>query len=172
MDPVSDEYRRRTWAVIYCLEKVLSVAFGRPASVPDAQMTGREPVPDLSTTASIGPQGNVDLPGDFLAVSFKPYQVMARSLANRYGANLENAESFPGDITSLKFSGELRQMLQGWAASLPPYLHLCEPGSSVLSQNAPGIGFVSFSRLGIIILPFSYINRYLVPQYVICSRDI
>ena len=33
-----------------------------------------------------------------------------------------------------------------------------------------GIGFVSFSRLGIINLPFSYINRYLVPQYVNCSR--
>ncbi|GAT29569.1 C6 transcription factor [Aspergillus luchuensis] len=141
VDPVSDEYRRRTWAVIYCLDKVLSVAFGRPASVPDEQMTGREPVPGLSTSALIGPHGNVDLPGEFLAVSFKLYQVMARSLTNQYGANLENADLCPDDIASLKASGELRQMLQGWAASLPSYLHLCEPASSVLSQNSPGNRF-------------------------------
>ncbi|KAK6819309.1 hypothetical protein RU639_008038 [Aspergillus parasiticus] len=139
--PINEEYRRRTWAVIYCLDKVLSVAFGRPASVPDEQMTGREPVPGLSPTASSDPHGNVDLPGEFLAVSFRLYQVMAKSLITQYGANLEKADSNLDDIASLKASGELRKMLQVWAASLPPCLSPCEPESSILSQNTPANRF-------------------------------
>ncbi|GIC92489.1 fungal specific transcription factor domain-containing protein [Aspergillus udagawae] len=141
VDSVNEEYRRRTWVVIYCLDKVLSVAFGRPASIPDEQMTGRELVPGLSPSASNGPHGSVDLPGEFLAVSFRLYQVMAKSLVNQYGANLENADSNPDDIASLKASGDLRKMLQVWAASLPSYLHLCERDSSVLSQNTPANRF-------------------------------
>ncbi|GFF88618.1 fungal transcription factor regulatory middle homology region [Aspergillus udagawae] len=94
VDSVNEEYRRRTWVVIYCLDKVLSVAFGRPAS----------------------------------AVA-------------QYGANLENADSNPDDIASLKASGDLRKMLQVWAASLPSYLRLCERDSSVLSHNTPANRF-------------------------------
>ncbi|RAQ51357.1 C6 transcription factor [Aspergillus flavus] len=141
VDPVNEEYRHRTWAVIYCLDKVLSVAFGRPASIPDELMTGREPAPGLSTTASSGPHGNVDLPGEFLAVSFRLYQVMAKSLINQYGANLEKANSNLDDIASLKASGELRKMLQDWATSLPSYLSPCEPESGILSQNTPANRF-------------------------------
>jgi hypothetical protein len=135
IDPVQAEYRRRTWAIIYCLDKVLSVAFGRPASIPDEQMTRREPVTGLTPSASNGTQDNVDFPGEFLAVSFRLYQVMGKSVITQYGANLENADSDPDDIASLKASGELRNALQIWAASLPSYLRLCEPESSILSQN-------------------------------------
>lgn len=141
VDPVNEEYHRRTWAVIYCLDKVLSVAFGRPASIPDELMTGREPASGLSTTASSGPHGNVDLPGEFLAVSFRLYQVMAKSLINQYGTNLEKANSNLDDIASLKASGELRKMLQDWATSLPSYLSPCEPESGILSQNTPANRF-------------------------------
>jgi len=141
VDPVSREYRRRTWIVIYCLDKVLSVAFGRPASIPDEQMTEREPVPGSSPSASSGPHGNGDLPGEFLAVSFRLYQVMGKSLVNQYGANLENADSRPDDIDSLKASGELRKSLQVWAASLPSHLRLCGPESSILCHNTPANRF-------------------------------
>ncbi|RAQ79198.1 C6 transcription factor [Aspergillus flavus] len=147
VDPVNEEYHRRTWAVIYCLDKVLSVAFGRPASIPDELMTGREPAPGLSTTASSGPHGNVDLPGGFLVVSFRLYQVMAKSLINQYGANLEKTNSNQDDIASLKASGELRKMLQDWATSLPSYLSPCEPESGILSQNTPANRFRVILRL-------------------------
>ncbi|KAJ4373761.1 Transcription factor FBD3 [Neocucurbitaria cava] len=136
IDHVQEEYRRRTWAVIYCLDKVLSVAFGRPSSIPDEQMTRREPVSGLTPLAANGTHGNVDLPGEFLAVSVRLYQVMSKSLIDQYGANLENADSDPDDIASLKASGELRKTLQIWAASLPSYLRLCEPNSNILSQNS------------------------------------
>ena len=136
-DPVHEEHRRRTWVTIYCLDRILSVAFGRPASIPDEQMTRREPVPGLSPATSTGPRANADLPGEFLAVSFSMYQVMGKSLINQYGANLENPDSNPDDIASLKASGELRNMLQIWAVSLPPHLRLCEPNASILCDNTP-----------------------------------
>jgi hypothetical protein len=37
LNPVREEYRRRTWIVIYCMDKVLSVAFRRPAGIPNEQ---------------------------------------------------------------------------------------------------------------------------------------
>jgi hypothetical protein len=37
LNSVREEYRRRTWIVIYCMDKVLSVAFRRPAGIPDEQ---------------------------------------------------------------------------------------------------------------------------------------
>lgn len=155
-DPIDKEYRRRTWVVIYCLDKVLSVAFGRPASIPDEQMTQRDPALGLSPSASDGPQGNIDLPGEFLAVSFKLYQVMGKSLINQYGANLENADSNPDDMASLKASGELRKMLQMWEASLPSHLSLCDPESTILSQHTPLNRFrviltLRYHNLGILI---------------------
>ncbi|RDW79353.1 hypothetical protein BP6252_03991 [Coleophoma cylindrospora] len=132
---VQEEYRHRTWAVIYCLDKVLSVAFGRPASIADEQMTSREPVLGLTQIASSNAHSNVDLPGEFLAISLRLYQVMSKSLIDQYGANLEIADSDPDDIASLKASGELRKTLQIWAASLPSHLRLCEPDSNIPSQN-------------------------------------
>ncbi|KAJ5596371.1 hypothetical protein N7450_002829 [Penicillium hetheringtonii] len=55
VDPVNEEYGRRTWVVIYCLDKVLSVAFGRPASIPEEQMIGRDKISGLSPHALSGP---------------------------------------------------------------------------------------------------------------------
>ncbi|KAF4496730.1 arylamine N-acetyltransferase [Fusarium agapanthi] len=125
------EYRRRTWVVIFCLDKVLSTAVGRPASIPDEQMTRREPASGWSPANS----GDVaDLPGDFLAVSFKMYQVMSKSLAIQYGANLDH-DSDPDEMAHLKASGELRKQLRLWAANLPPHLQLCDVESDALLQN-------------------------------------
>ncbi|GKZ36707.1 hypothetical protein AbraIFM66950_007882, partial [Aspergillus brasiliensis] len=140
VDPVQKDYRRRTWVIIYCLDKILSVAFGRPASIPDEQVVGREPVHGLSPCSS-GSQSILDLPGEFLAVSFRLYQVMGKSLINQYGANLEDSDLEPDDMASLKASGELRKMLQIWAASLPSHLRLCEPESSILLHNSPANRF-------------------------------
>lgn len=134
LDPIQQEYRRRTWVVIYCLDKVLSTAFGRPASIPDEQAVRGNSVFGLSPSSPNGHAG-VDLPGDFLAVSFKLYQVMSKSLMNQYGANLDHADADQDEMAPLKASGELRKQLRLWAASLPPHLQLCEPGDEFLARH-------------------------------------
>ncbi|KIL88218.1 transcription factor [Fusarium avenaceum] len=134
LDPIQQEYRRRTWVVIYCLDKVLSTAFGRPASIPDEQAVRGNSVFGLSPSSPNG-QAGVDLPGDFLAVSFKLYQVMSKSLISQYGANLDHADADHDEMAPLKASGELRKQLRLWAASLPPHLQLCEPGDEFLARH-------------------------------------
>jgi hypothetical protein len=136
VDPVQVEYRRRTWVVIYCLDKVLSVAFGRPAGVPDEQVVVREPTWGPPSASPDATHHDVDLPGEFLAVSFRLYQVMSSSLSKQYSANVEQAEHDMDDMASLKASGELRKTLRLWAASLPSYLRLCAPELDMLLEKS------------------------------------
>ena len=130
------DYRSRTWVVIYCLDKVLSAAFGRPAGVPDSQVVVREPVWGPPSGSSDVTHHDADLPGEFLAVSFRLYQVMSSSLTKQYTANLEFVDQEPDEMASLKASGELRKTLRLWAASLPPYLRLCAPEMDMLLENS------------------------------------
>ncbi|KAL4731015.1 Transcription factor FBD3 [Fusarium chlamydosporum] len=114
LEPIQQEYRRRTWIVIYCLDKVLSTAFGRPASIPDEQMTAftrHESVAGLSPLSLVDPRTPVDLPGDFLSVSFKLYQIMSKSLKTQYEASLDYDDSDHDSMALLKASGELRKQL-------------------------------------------------------------
>ncbi|KAH7028917.1 fungal-specific transcription factor domain-containing protein [Microdochium trichocladiopsis] len=142
-DPIQAEFRRRTWIVIYCLDQVLGAAFGRPTSIPDQHLQRHSLLStgSPSDTSSVGhthqPSGNIDLNGEFLALSFKLYQIMGRSLADQYGSNFDNTEPHLDGIDSLKASGELRKALQIWAAGLPPHLQLIEPDSPLLSQSKP-----------------------------------
>nr|AMB48861.1 Zn(II)2Cys6 transcription factor [Fusarium camptoceras] len=158
-DAVQQEYRRRTWIVIYCLDKVLSTAFGRPASIPDEQMDSysrRESVTGLSPMSLADPRVLVDLPGDFLSVSFRLYQVMSKSLVDQYGANLDHVDSGHDDMAPLKASGELRKQLRLWAGSLPGHLRICQPEDECLAQNTQGnrlrvILTLRYHNLGILI---------------------
>lgn len=136
VDPVQEDYRRRTWLVIYCLDKVLSVAFGRPAGIPDELVTVPRPASVTSTAPLEVSHGDVDLPGEFLAVSFRLYRVMSESLSKQYAANVENTAPDLDDMAPLKASGELRKTLRLWAAGLPSYLRLCTPESDMLSENS------------------------------------
>ncbi|CAF3498258.1 unnamed protein product [Fusarium graminearum] len=158
-DPVQQEFRRRTWVVIYCLDKVLSTAFGRPASIPDEQMNSfsrRESVTGLSPVSLSDPRVPVDLPGDFLSVSFRLYQVMSKSLVEQYGANLDHVDSGHDDMAPLKASGELRKQLRLWAGSLPGHLRVCQPEDECIGVNSQGnrlrvILTMRYHNLGILI---------------------
>jgi hypothetical protein len=136
LDPIQEEYRRRTWTVIYCMDKVLSVAFGRPAGIPDEQAVNRQPSSRLYRSPDIAESG-ADIPGNFLAVSFELYQIMSKCLVKQYSANVEHRHQDPDDLTALQASMEFRKTLRMWAASLPPYLGLCEPQSEILAQSTP-----------------------------------
>ncbi|KAL7911404.1 fungal-specific transcription factor domain-containing protein [Trichoderma velutinum] len=135
LDPCQAEYRRRTWVTIYCLDKVLSAACGRPTIITDDQMVNRYPISELPLPSPDISRVELDLPGEFLAVSFRLYQMMSKSLNKQYAANVENAEPEPDDMAPLQASGELRKALRLWSASLPPSLRLCEPTSNILSEN-------------------------------------
>jgi hypothetical protein len=136
LDPVQEEYRRRTWIVIYCMDKVLSVAFGRPAGIPDEQAVNRQPSSRLYRTPDMAENG-ADVPGDFLAVSFELYQIMSKCLVKLYSANVEHGNNDPDDLTALQASMEFRKTIRMWAAGLPPYLSLCDPNSEILAQYTP-----------------------------------
>ncbi|KAJ4138460.1 hypothetical protein NW768_002294 [Fusarium equiseti] len=136
-DELEAEYGRRTWIVIYCMDKVLSVAFGRPAIVPDEYMVDRlSTSPKLALPSPDASGTDIDIPGAFLAVSFRLYQIMSGSLKQQYGGNIDNAEPDLDDMMSLQASGQFRKQLRVWAASLPPDLRLCETKSKMLQENS------------------------------------
>lgn len=134
LDPAQAEVRRRTWVVIYCLDKVLSATFGRPASIPDEQAV------DWGSSAkfrqnSSSTEAEADIPGDFLAVSFQLYQVMSKSLAKQYSTTGGRKDNDLDDLNTVQASVEFRKTLRTWASSLPPYIGLCDAGSEILAEN-------------------------------------
>lgn len=134
-DELQAEYGRRTWTVIYCMDKVLSVAFGRPTIIPDEYIVDQ---PSLSELGVLSPEGSlegVDVPGNFLAVSFRLYRIMSGSLRQQYGGNIDNNEPELDDMAPLQISGQLKKELCSWSASLPPYLRLCDSKSEMLLVN-------------------------------------
>lgn len=135
LDPNTEESRRRTWLVIYGLDKLLSMVFGRPIAVTDEQMIFQDPrawPSDISTNDSTK---NVDLPGQFLAVSARLYQIMSKSLTKQYGANVDDTCSEEDQLASFHASDELRKALRLWMSNLPSCLRLCVAQSDMLLQN-------------------------------------
>ncbi|EFQ35750.1 fungal specific transcription factor domain-containing protein [Colletotrichum graminicola] len=135
-DELQAEYGRRTWIVIYCMDKVLSVAFGRPAIIPDEYMVDQPSLSELVLPSPDGSLDGVDVPGDFLGVSFRLYQIMSGSLRQQYGGNIDNFEPEPDDMAPLQASGQFKKQLRLWSTSLPPYLRLCESKSKTLLDNS------------------------------------
>jgi hypothetical protein len=134
-DPAIAESRRRTWLVIYGLDKVLSMVFGRPAAISDKLMVTQQPTTWLSCTSPDTSSTELDLPGQFLAVSFLLYQVMSQSLTKQYGANMEIEDLDSDELASLQASGVFRKKLRTWSAQLPSHMRLCDIGSEMLSEN-------------------------------------
>lgn len=135
LDTVQKMYRRRTWVIIYCLDKVLSAVFGRPASIPDEQAVNPQLAAILYQTPDMTENG-ADIPGVFLAVSFELYQVMSKSLVKQYSVTAAREGSDLENLNTLHASVEFRKTLRTWAANLPPYLSLCDSRSEILAQNS------------------------------------
>lgn len=134
-DEQQAECRRRTWLVIYCIDKVLSVAFGRPVSIPDEMIIERLPTTELALPSPDGSRSGGDVPGEFLNISFQLYKVMSGCLGKQYCGNNDSATQERDDMESLQASGEFRRALRVWSSSLPPYLRLAEPGADFLLVN-------------------------------------
>jgi hypothetical protein len=135
LTPRTQETYRRTWLVIYGLDKVLSAVFGRPCAVMDEQPLSRQPTSWVSQTLPNGSSHGVDLAGQFLDVSFRLYQLMGMLLMKQYGGNLEANNAELDDLASLQSTDKLRMALKSWASNLPDQLRLCTPQSAMLLEN-------------------------------------
>ncbi|KAF5970660.1 Zn(II)2Cys6 transcription factor [Fusarium coicis] len=164
LDELQAEYRRRTWVVIYCMDKVLSVAFGRPAIITDEYMLDQPAsLSELALPTPDSPGTSGDIAGDFLAVSFRLYQIMNGSLKQQYSGNINKAESETDDMVSLQASGQLRKQLRAWSAGLPLYMRLYKSKEKMLSDNS------QVNRLRVILtLRYHNIN-ILVHRPLLCS---
>lgn len=131
------EYRRRTWVVIYCMDKVLSVAFGRPVSIPDEFVVDRARPSESALTFEADLHSDMDVPGKFLDHSFRLYKIMNKSLQKQYAGNVDTFETESDDMASLHASAEFKKELRNWSSRLPPYLQLREPKENTVLENAP-----------------------------------
>lgn len=139
LDPIQQEVRRRTWLSIYCLDKLLSVTFGRPPSIPDeyidvVQLPSPWPATTSTDVSRRQPNG-VDINTEFLSASVRLYRIVGRSVARQYGMNLGHVDPDMDESTAIQAANAMRQELRRWASSLPPHMSLCEPGSDVLLIN-------------------------------------
>ncbi|PSN71054.1 C6 transcription factor [Corynespora cassiicola Philippines] len=135
LDPRTEESRRRTWLVIYCLDKLLSMVYGRPAAILDEHMAGEQTISVLHQLSPDALFDTMDLPGQFLAVSSRLYHLMSQSLVKQYGANINYENSGLDELASLQASAGFRKLLRLWASNLPSRLYLCDPRSDVLAKN-------------------------------------
>ncbi|KAK6434515.1 hypothetical protein LTR95_009301 [Oleoguttula sp. CCFEE 5521] len=134
LDPVRQETRRRTWLTIFCLDKVLSVSFGRPSSILEEHLTVQPPAPwPITESSQSGRMIGKDHSG-FLAISVELYKIMGRSLKTQYNSNLGQVDENVDVITTIKYVGEVRQGLRRWVLALPPHLTMCQPGSFLESS--------------------------------------
>ncbi|KAK5045067.1 hypothetical protein LTR84_010215 [Exophiala bonariae] len=135
LTPLMQEVYRRTWMVIYGIDKVLSVVFGRPCAIMDEAVLHRQLSSWSSHTPHDSPSNVDDLPGQFINVSYVLYQLTGMSLIKQYGAIREANNVESDELASLQSTDELRKLLKSWAASLPSQLGLCTPQSAMLLEN-------------------------------------
>ena len=137
--PLENEVRKRTWFGCILLDRVLSMTFGRPPSIPEdyIRLPLAYPWPSHSGPAFASPE--LQAPSmDFFNSSITLHRLIGTSIARLYGQNLgyddslQEAELIPRIL-------ELEDELGGWQSSLPPELPI------VLSSALP--------------LPGSYRNR-------------
>lgn len=139
-DP-SDGHRqesgRRTWLTIYCLDKVLSMTFGRPAAIPEEYMVPKLPAPWPSPTTPITSISNSDdLSREFLGVEVGLYEIMGHSLVKQYGANVGRSDLELDEMSRFQASGELRRLLKKWVMNLPSHLQPCLPGGPEVTEQS------------------------------------
>ena len=131
LDLITAESYRRTWLVIYGLDRLLSMVFGRPMAIVDEQMAILSPI-----ESSIGePADIMDLAGCFLTASSHLYQIMGMSLVKQYGANVDHARNDVDELALLQASEEVRQALRTWMAKLPACLGICHSQSEMLLES-------------------------------------
>jgi hypothetical protein len=164
LDPIQQEIRRRTWLTIYCLDKLLSVSFGRPPSIPDEYIVVRLPSPWTSTIDKPRQQlEGIDISTEFLNATIRLYQIVGRSITTQYGMNLGLADQDMDESTTIQAASAMRQELRRWASSLPSHLSLCEPESEILLKRTDS------NRLRVILTLRHHFASILIHRPLLCT---
>ncbi|KAL7904135.1 C6 transcription factor [Trichoderma velutinum] len=164
LDPIQQEVRRRTWLTIYCLDKLLSVSFGRPPSIPDEYIVVRLPSPWTSATDIPRYQlEGADISTEFLYSTVRLYQIVGRSVTTQYGMNLGPTDEDMDESTTIQAASAMRQELKRWASSLPSRLSLCEPGSEILLERTDE------NRLRVILTLRHHFASILIHRPLLCA---
>ncbi|GAA91340.1 C6 transcription factor [Aspergillus luchuensis IFO 4308] len=131
------EICRRTWLTIYCLDKILSVTWGRPPAIPDEYIMVKLPSPWVTMTETITNLSNDgDIHTAFFDATVRLLQVVGLSLATQYGQNLGPGDQKIDKSTAIQAASTMRQDIQRWASSLPSCLGLYDTGPDCLKADA------------------------------------
>ncbi|CAK46090.1 hypothetical protein M747DRAFT_286646 [Aspergillus niger ATCC 13496] len=166
LHPIQQEIRRRTWLTIYCLDRILSVTWGRPPAIPDEYIVVKLPSPWVTMTETTTHHSNAgDIHTAFFDATVRLLQVVGRSLATQYGQNLGPGDQKIDESTAIHAASTMRQDLRRWTSSLPSCLDLYETGSDVHLQNDNTIS----NRLRIILtLRYHFVN-ILIHRPLLCT---
>jgi hypothetical protein len=131
--PEVAEVHRRTWLVVYGLDRLMSMVFGRPMAISDDQMI---PLQQIAPDNGVPSDDILHFSDQFLSVSSRLYQIMGASLIKQYGGNVHKSNEKADDLSLLQTSDEIEKSLRLWRASLPPGLQLCDFQSNVLLESS------------------------------------
>ncbi|GKZ82902.1 hypothetical protein AnigIFM56816_007728 [Aspergillus niger] len=127
LHPIQQEIRRRTWLTIYCLDRILSVTWGRPPAIPDEYIVVKLPSPWVTMTETTTRHSNAgDIHTAFFDATVRLLQVVGRSLATQYGQNLGPGDQKIDESTAIHAASTMRQDLRRWTSSLPSCLDLIQ----------------------------------------------
>ena len=117
--PLENEIRKRTWLGCVLLDRVLSMTFGRPPSIPEEYVRPplAQPWPD---SAQFGLR-NLELQGpsmEFFNASVKLHRLIGTAIARLYGQNLGFDTTLP-EAELVPRIYELERELNRWQSSLP-----------------------------------------------------
>lgn len=164
LDPIRQETRRRTWLTIYCLDKLQSVTFGRPPSIPDEYIVVQLPSPWITTPdVSTRQASEKDMSTEFLSATVTLYQIVGQSIATQYGMNLGLADHDIDESTTIQTATAMRQKLRRWASTLPARLSLYDPAS-----EEPISESTDLNRLRVILTLRYHFVRILIHRPLLC----
>ena len=118
--PLDNEVRKRTWFGCVLLDKVLSMTFGRPPSIPDdyIRLPLANPWPNFKKSQFASPE--LQAPSmEFFNASVTLHRLIGTTVARLYGQNLGWDAILP-EAEMIPRIFELEQELSRWQTSLPP----------------------------------------------------
>ena len=117
LQPIERESRRRTWMTIFCLDKVLSLTFGRPAAIHENMVDLPSPWPGRGRRTK-----RDSYTTDFFGVSVRLYELVGECVACLYDGNLGRQKEW--DVSMMDTAAEIRDQLEQWKDGLPAHLSI------------------------------------------------
>lgn len=122
-DPIEAEVRRRVWAGLILLDRILSMTMGRPPEIPDYQWSMGRPQPFLDSIQR-GCIQRDESSVSFLCANLDLYSILGRTIESLYGRNC--GSRIPFNVDSIAKVYTLESGLLQWSQSLSSELSVME----------------------------------------------